>query len=64
MLKIITNNWFILGASIILSMTSINIFKTQSIGSLMFSIGELTLKTIIYFIIFKLIIMLALKVIN
>ncbi|PCF70692.1 hypothetical protein B4W72_12220 [Staphylococcus delphini] len=64
MLKIITNNWFILGASIILSMTSINIFKAQSIGSLMFSIGELTLKTIIYFIIFKLIIMLALKVIN
>lgn len=64
MVKLITSNWFILGVAIILSMTNINIFKSQSIGSFLLSFGELTLKTIIYFIIFKIVILLVFKLVS
>lgn len=57
MLKLVTSNWFLLGASLILAMSNVNIFTHQTFGGFLLTLGELTLKTVIFFIIFKFIIL-------
>ncbi|MDO5376351.1 MAG: hypothetical protein Q4F01_09250 [Staphylococcus rostri] len=62
MLKLVTSNWFLLGASLILAMSNVNIFTQQTFGGFLLTFGQLMLKTVIFFIIFKVIMLLVLKV--
>ncbi|WP_323704373.1 hypothetical protein [Mammaliicoccus sp. Dog046] len=60
-MKIINNNWFILGVSVILALSNISFFKAQSISSTILVITEFTLKTVIFFLVVKLMMFIALK---